>query len=151
MRLENSYPFIFLQNTKDEQNIATLVKLYRFKSTKSNLTYIARVELYPQHVYAIKFFLKKHSNSPNKYRLMANTYEPRKIINTCINIMLSLHENDPLASFGFIGANGMNENGTYNTKRFRVYTTLIATYFTENLFVHKENKDKSIYLSFASE
>jgi len=146
MKISDTYPFVFLQNKQDEQNIATTIKLYRFKSTKSNLSYIVRVEVYPQHIYAIKFYLKKHSNSPNKYRLMANTYEPRRIINTCINIMLSIYENDKLASFGFIGANGIGENTTYNTKRFRVYTTLIATYFTWENFVHKENKEKSTYL-----
>lgn len=90
MNLTNAYPFVFLQNMEDEQQVATHLKLYRFKSSKSNLTYIVRVEIYPQHIYAVKFYLKNHSDSPNKYRLMTNTYEPRRIINTCINIMISL-------------------------------------------------------------
>ena len=44
--LESAYPFLFIMNLKDEanQNGLLQVKLYRFKSTKSKITYIVRVE-----------------------------------------------------------------------------------------------------------
>ena len=77
---------------------------------------------------------------------MTNTFEPRRIINTCINIMLSIYNDDDMASFGFIGANGLDEESTYCTKRYRVYSTLMATYFSDNDFYHKENKGKSSYM-----
>ena len=46
--LESAYPFLFIMNLKDEANQDGLlqVKLYRFKSTKSKITYIVRVEKY---------------------------------------------------------------------------------------------------------
>lgn len=40
--LESAYPFLFIMNLKDEANQDGLlqVKLYRFKSTKSKITYL---------------------------------------------------------------------------------------------------------------
>ena len=65
--------------------------LYTFKSTKSNLWYIVLVEQYKYDVFAVKFYPKKWSNSKLKYQLLTGTNEPRKIINTCINVMLSIY------------------------------------------------------------
>lgn len=84
--LESAYPFLFIMNLKDEanQNGLLQVKLYRFKSTKSKITYIVRVEKYMYNIYAVKFYPKKYKDSKNKYRIATNTFEPRRIINTCI-------------------------------------------------------------------
>lgn len=146
--LESSYPFHFIMNEYEKIPDEGLshVKLYSFRSVKSNLTYIVRVEVYKYHIYAVKFYLKNMRHSKNKYRIATNTFEPRRIINTCINIMLSIYETDPMASFGFIGANGMDEDMTYCTKRFRFYSRIVATYFSDEKFYHKENKDKSTYM-----
>lgn len=141
----SAYPFIFIQRDKENTKGLLYVSLYRFKSTKSKLVYIVRVEEYEYHVYAIKFYQKSHSNSPHKYRLLTNTNEPRRIINTCIKIMLSLYNKDTYASFGFIGANGLDESERC-TKRYRVYSRIIATYISSTIFTHKENKDKSAYM-----
>ena len=110
-----------------------------------NLVYIVRVEQYEYNIYAVKFYQKSHRLSHNKYRIMTNTFEPRRIINTCINIMLSIYEEDPKASFGFIEANGFNED-TKCTKRYRVYSRIVATYFSDRVFYHKENIEKSAYM-----
>lgn len=100
------------------------------------MVYIVRVERYKYDVYAVKFYQKSHQLSKNKYRLMTNTNEPRRIINTCVNIMLSIYEANKNASFGFIGSNGIGES-VCCTKRYRVYSRLMATYFSEKLFYHK--------------
>lgn len=52
-------------NLKDEANQDGLlqVKLYRFKSTKSKITYIVRVEKYMYNIYAVKFYPKKYKDS----------------------------------------------------------------------------------------
>lgn len=107
--------------------------------------YIVLVEQYKYDVFAVKFYPKKWRNSKNKYRLLTRTYEPRRIINTCINIMLSIYDKNKNASFGFVGANRIDES-IKETKRYKVYSTIIATYFSDQLFYHKENKDKSAYL-----
>lgn len=119
--------------------------LYKFKSTKSNLWYIVLIEQYKYNVFAVKFYPKKWSNSKFKYQLLTNTNEPRKIINTCINVMLSIYEKYHDASFGFVGANKVGEE-LNETKRYKVYSTIIATYFSNEYFYHKENKEKSVYL-----
>lgn len=143
--LESAYPFLFIQKDGGNEDGLLSISLYRFKSTKSNLVYIVRVEQYKCNIYAVKFYQKSHRFSPNKYRIMTNTFEPRRIINTCINIMLSIYKENLKASFGFIGANGFNED-TVCTKRYRVYARIIATYFSDKFFYHKENIEKSAYM-----
>ena len=84
-------------------------------------------------------------NCENKYSVLTNTYEPRRIVMTCINIMLEIYQKDDHASFGFIGSN-MVEEDSDNTKRFRFYKRIMATYFSEKYFIHQENCLKSAYL-----
>ena len=63
--LESSYPFHFIMNEyeeKPDEGFSHLM-LYTFKSTKSNLTYIVRVEVYKYHIYAVKFYLKNMQHS----------------------------------------------------------------------------------------
>lgn len=143
--LQSAYPFYLIQRDKGDSSGLLHVLLYRFKSTKSNLVYIVRVEEYQYNIYAVKFYQKSHSLSKDKYRIMTNTNEPRRIINTCINIMLTVYQKNKKASFGFVGANGFNEDINY-TKRYRVYSRIIATYFSDEYFYHKENIDKSAYM-----
>lgn len=143
--LQSAYPFYFIQSDKGDSKGLLHVLLYRFKSTKSNLVYIVRVEEYEYNIYAVKFYQKSHSLSKNKYRIMTNTNEPRRIINTCVNIMLTVYQKNKKASFGFVGANGFDEDTSY-TKRYRVYSRIIATYFSDEHFYHKENIEKSAYM-----
>lgn len=145
--IEDSYPFTYLCNTKPDLEGIEGISLYHFKSSKSHLLYIVRVEKYRHSTYGVKFYLKNHSASENKYKLLTNTHEPRKIVYTCINIMLSIYEKDKLASFGFIGSGYINEeNKDEPTKRFKFYSRIIATLFSDDFFQHKENLRKSTYL-----
>ena len=59
--------------------------------------------------------------------------------------MLSVYDQNCMASFGFIGSNSDGESVS-NTKRYRVYSKIIATYFSDKLFMHIENIDKSVYM-----
>lgn len=119
--------------------------LYTFKSPKSHQWYWVWVEVYDYDLYAIKFHLKTHRNSPNKYSIMTGLNEARPVINTCIKIMQEVTQANSSASFGFIGANALNE-AEVNTKRFRVYRRFMATYFSEEIFEHYFNIRKSAYL-----
>lgn len=76
---------------------------------------------------------------------MTGLGEPRRIINTCVAIMLEIANEDSRSSFGFIGAN-MEGEDICNTKRFRIYKILMLTYFSDKYFQHKANNDKSAYL-----
>lgn len=139
------YPYRFVQNFEGNSGHLLSKRLYSFKSTKSNFTYWVWVELYDYNVYAIKFHLKNHRHSERKYNILSSTFEPRRIIHTCINIMLDIYHQDDHASFGFIGSN-LDEEGIDNTKRFRFYSKIMATNFSDKYFLHTELKDKSAYL-----
>lgn len=99
MRIQNAYNYTFVMRQKLITGASLHVDVYHFKSLKSNLWYIVRVECYPFHMYAIKFYPKKFELSPDKYRLLTNTFEPRTIVNTCINIMMDVYESDGRTSF----------------------------------------------------
>ena len=88
MMLDESYPFQFIQRQNapcdtDLENI----ELYKFRSSKTRLWYIVRVEFYRHHVHAVKFYLKNHRLSDKKYQILTNTFEPRRIIYSVLNVM----------------------------------------------------------------
>lgn len=120
--------------------------LYRFRSTKSNYVYIVEVEQYDYDMYAVKFYPKQFRLSKHKYKLLTNTFEARKVINSCVMIMLDVYSKNPTASFGFVGARCLDEKQTENVKRFRVYSNLMATYFSDTYFVHRENRKNNVYV-----
>ena len=143
--MDTSYPYIYLRRIYNCGCGILYIDLYRFKSTKSNLTYMVRVERYEHNMHAVKFYQKNHRHSPKKYQLLSNTFEPRRILYTVMNIMVEIFHANPKASFGFIGANCENE-GTENTKRYRVYNKLVASKVGEDFFEHVENKRSSAYM-----
>lgn len=144
--IKDSYNFCFIEKDRPGEDDIFLYKhLYRFKSSKSNLFYLVNVEFYECNVIAVKFYLKNNRLSKNKYNLLSYTFEPRKIIHTCINIMLEVYRSNKLASFGFVGSNSLGED-VFCTKRYKFYSKIVATYFGEEIFFHKENKEKSAYI-----
>ena len=84
--------------------------IYHFRSTRTKKWYIVRVEQYPNDFYGIKFYLKDDRLNPHKYNRLTGLNEPRPIIYTCIAILMELAEQNPNASFGFIGANLLGES-----------------------------------------
>ena len=76
---------------------------------------------------------------------MTGLYEARQCIRTCMAIMEEVARSDSRASFGFIGANQMNEPEE-NTKRFRVYRRFMLTCFGNDEYIHKYNISKSAYM-----
>lgn len=141
----SAYPYRFVMNELSHDEYIIRTSIYTFRSTKSNLVYLVRVEHYKMDIYIIKFYLKSNQNSPLKYNLLTNTFEPRRIINTCISILMEIFRKDPRASFGFIGANRIGENEA-NTKRYNVYKKIVTTYMGAETFYHHYNVDKSAYI-----
>ena len=69
--------------------------LYSFKSPKTHMRYIAEVEHYNLDLYAIKFYLKSHQNSKDKFTVLTNLHEARPVIYTCIAILIDIfHQNN---------------------------------------------------------
>lgn len=140
------YEYHFVQRFYPESKGFLKYKLlYTFKSSHSHQWYWVWVEVYQNHVYAIKFHLKIHRDSPDKYKIMTGLHEVRPVMNTCIAIMLDMVRRDVCSSFGFIGANMRGENVS-NTKRYRFYSNMMATHFGESEFIHFQNEEKSAYL-----
>ena len=142
------YPYRFVQRFDEESGSLSFLRyklLYTFKSTRSHQWYWVWVEAYDLDFYAIKFHLKAHRDSENKYRLLTGLNEARPVIYTCMAILNEIAESSPQSSFGFIGANLLEES-TFMTKRLRVYSSFMATYFTESVFEHYMMIDKSAYL-----
>jgi hypothetical protein len=96
-------------------------------------------------MYAVKFHLKADKNSQYKYNRLTGLNEARPVINTCIAIMLEIYKANKRASFGFIASN-MPDESENETKRFRVYKRIMATYFSYVHFEHIEIKEKSAYM-----
>lgn len=139
------YPFKFIHRDWNCGKGIRYTDVYRFKSTKSNLTYFVNVELYGCNMYSVKFYQKNHKLSPRKYQILSNTFEPRTIIYTCMSIMGEILKINPYASFGFIGSNCDGES-VENTKRYRFYSRIVATKIDNLRFLHIENVEKSAYL-----
>lgn len=78
--------------------------LYSFKSPKTHMRYIAEVEHYNLDLYAIKFYLKSHQNSKDKFTVLTNLHEARPVIYTCIAILIDIFHQNNKASFAFIGS-----------------------------------------------
>ncbi len=64
--------------------------LYSFKSPKTHMMYITEVEYYKFDLYAIKFYLKAHQNSKDRFNILTNLYEARPVIYTCIAILIDV-------------------------------------------------------------
>lgn len=142
------YNYRFVQRVDDIYSGNSFLKyklLYTFRSPKSHQWYWVWVEVYEHDMYAVKFHLKAHRDSKDKYSLMTGLNEARPVINTCIAIMQEIANVNPRASFGFIGAN-MSGESEYFTKRFRVYCRIMATRFTEDVFEHYQIVQKSAYI-----
>ena len=147
MDMTKGYPFIFVMNDKSVSNgILEYAMQYRFKSTKSNHTYIVRVEKYIEHTYCIKFFDKANIHSDNKFSLRTSTYEPRTIFYTLVHIMMDVYQKDPKASFFFIGAEDEKDELGEATRRYRIYRSFVSDVLSSRIFKHHRNNELSLYI-----
>lgn len=145
--MTDGYPFIFQMNDRSEHdNLLEYTLQYRFKSTKSNHTYIVRVERYIEHTYCLKFYDKANSLSGNKFSLRTSTFEPRTIFYTLVHIMMDVFQKDPKASFFFIGAEDEKDEMGEATRRYRIYRTFVSDVLSSKYFKHHRNNELSLYI-----
>lgn len=141
------YPFIFQMNDRScSDHLLEYTMQYRFKSSKSNHTYIVRVERYIEHTYCVKFFDKANILSNNKFSLRTGTFEPRKIVSTVLNIMLDVYKRDIEASFFFIGAEDEKDVQGKSTRRFNFYADFVLSVISDKVFWHYRNDPLSLYV-----
>lgn len=143
----DGYPYIFQMNDYScSDDLLEYVMQYKFKSSKSNHTYIVRVERYVEHTYCVKFFDKANMHSDNKYSLRTATFEPRKIVSTVLNVMLDVFKRDDKASFFFIGAEDEKDVAGKATRRFNFYADFVLSVITDRVFLHFRNDPLSLYI-----
>jgi hypothetical protein len=146
------------------------LELYRFKNDFKQI-YIVEIFHYEHNVYAVKFYLKNHSDSKRRYNLCyKNDFKEGlgyatgnsnfiKVLNTILSIVIDIIKKDKLASFGFMGAprenemdeslnaENINEDCTVaNTKRYKVYHLYVRKYFNPEDFEYIDSKTSSILL-----
>lgn len=134
-----------MNDYSESDSVLEYVSYYRFRSEKSKLFYIVRVEAYHNHIYGIKFFLKSMINSPRKYSHLTNTFEPRTIVYSVFHLMMDIFKDDRLASFMFIGNpdEGCNH---INTRRYRLYCKLVSNRISDRFFKHIRTPRYSLYI-----
>jgi len=145
------FPHAFSINYCGYKNLGSINKpskrfIYAFKTSK-NKKYLIYVEEFPFKVYILKFFLKSHTNSENRFTLMTNDAQGIRVLSTCFTAIIHFKkEIDQDASFGFMGAQKPSEESEVNTQRFRIYSRKGKTFFDPERFIHVENKNNSSYL-----
>jgi len=139
----------FIQYYKNPQLVEGFyVKTHLFKFKAKNKLYIVHLDEFDSNIFILKFYLKSHSQSEDKFKLLTNERVPRKIVNTCISICLDVFKKNDKATFGFVGEQTLNEKEQQKkvkTKRYTFYMTLVLSYITDNEFLHYNDDDNSTY------
>lgn len=161
----NYYNFSFIHRAYDYEEKSYYL-LYKFKSTILNQIYLVSFYEYPQNVYIAKFYLKSERFSSTKYSnttfrkfnyLSLHDSDYIKnflfVMNTILQIAITISFNDRLASFGFLGSHKetemykINSDKTFkNTKRYLVYKKYVSRYFNPSEFEHIDSETSSIYI-----
>jgi hypothetical protein len=126
--------------------------IYTFKSPKTNQTYILEVDEFEAFVLcAVKFSLKAHRDSSRRFSLKSGLQEAPSILTTCVNAMMHFYDQNPYRSFSFIGMSSEEEQndptkGKNSTKRFRLYSKIVAYLISDKKFHHYKYAKSSAYL-----
>lgn len=130
-----------------------IIDLWTFKSTKTNKRYIVEVEGFEYEFLELKFYWKGVEKSKNRYSLLTNDYEPRKIVRSCIEGMLEYYRGNHLISFGFVAApdldkdiEGKRIDKTHGSRRFKFYQRMMVNLFGPETFYQISDTTNTIYL-----
>ncbi|NVJ45715.1 MAG: hypothetical protein HWE07_01265 [Cytophagia bacterium] len=94
----------------------------------------------------VKYFIKNHRYSKDKFRLLTKDFDARKVIDTIVAISADIIDKKPNASFGFVGEPLLTEKDKEKTKRFRVYFKYATKHFSPDNWGHYPYYDISAYL-----
>ena len=131
-------------NNEPEEILARM--LYSFRSSQTNQTYWVIVDKCENDIFVVKFHLKAHRHSENKYCILTNLHEARSVVYTCLMIIKDeIGAKHPSASIGFVGASLEGESER-NNKRFRFYSKFVQTHIDLYTYEHFANEEKSAYI-----
>lgn len=141
---DKSYDYRFINKQLFTRNeIKLLSHNYSFRGKRKR--YIVIAEQFDFDVYAVKFYLQEHKNCEHRFRWKTNEYECTRILCTLGKIIAEIYNNNPFASFAFLGSPSMGE-GYSDTKRFQLYCKVIANCIGPVHFEHQYSKEHSAYL-----
>ena len=130
-----------------------ITDIWTLRSLKSNKRYIIEVEGFENEFFGLKFYWKGVEKSKNRYSLLTDDYEPRRIIRSCIEIMLEYYRKNPFISFGFVAAPdlekdlvGKSFDQKNGSRRFRFYQRMMITLFGPETFLQVSDTTHTIYL-----
>ncbi|MDE5794882.1 MAG: hypothetical protein K2I08_09190 [Muribaculaceae bacterium] len=148
----NYYKPKFIMRSKDSGSLR-ITDLWTFRSTKSNKRYIVEVEGFDHEFYGLKFYWKGVELSKNRYSLLTNDFEPRKIVRSCIEVMLEYYRANKLVSFGFVASpdldsdiQGKNLDLRKGSRRFIFYQKMMINLFGGDTFYQVSDTTHTIYL-----
>ena len=142
---DSAFNYRYINNQKSmASGIPTTCHNYSFRG-KKNKRYIVIAEQFNYMVYAIKFYLQEHKSCEHRFSRLTDEYECSRIIATVGKIMVDIHRKDPFASFVFVGS-PIEKEQQKNTKRFRVYSKIVANLVAPVNFEHKTSRNHSAYL-----
>jgi len=153
-----SYPLYFVQKASpgegDAFDYAYIYKFYTERTSQyQRLKYVMRVEAY-EDVFAIKFYAARDRKLDDKYNriLRAHSYWGTMCtFLTCAEVVIRLYAQHPSASFVVQGAcskdfeSGKEENGRC-TQRYRIYSRLAFSLFSNDKFYHSDEENASVYM-----
>lgn len=160
-QLPSPYLYIKKQCVKSGLNHCDI---FTFKNLYNDVV-ILEVFKYNDNVYVIKFFLKKHKLSKEKYSFQYSTSFLKekgfvsgvknffKTLDTILTIGMEYSKKDNLASFGFMGAPKPEELlnrdeldiTIANTTRYSIYKSYSLRYFNPKHFTFIDSNTSSIF------
>lgn len=105
------------------------------------------MEHFSNNLIAVKFYYKGVRWSKDRYSLMTNDNEPRRIVYSCLELIKRYYIKDNTISFGFIAAQDSNPQKTrkHENRRFQFYKTVVNYYFGTKTFSHVDDGSR-VYL-----
>ena len=145
--MTDGYPFSFdMKDMRGADDLMEYTLQYHFESEKSHHVYIVRAEKYANNTYCVKFYDRASKGDTDKYSVKSGTFEVRTILYSVMNVMQHILEEDPKASFFFIGANDDKDVRGRATRRFRVYHNFATSAVGEEQFEHFRFDNLSLYI-----
>jgi len=83
----NAYPYRYIQHETKQIGTYEVIEHQLTFTSRFNHQYMVIVEEYTYHIFVIKFYLKAHKNSKDKYKLITKQNDIQRIIATCLSIM----------------------------------------------------------------
>lgn len=144
-----NYRFVCRESPKALNGVPYQTHIYSFdaKAKNNNVEpYLVLIDYFPQNIMAFKFCREVDRGTDREYTHMSNTYDAGRKIATCLQIVKELADENPRATFAWVGARGDFDYSNRSTKRFRVWYRLSKKWFNPAKWRIRPFKEESACL-----